>query len=94
MKPYHLTGLTAKIANRIGTFVYRNSPGHIEAAALAVMSSMTGCRYSVARPVRPHSDPNGTLSTYNGGAINQCFCRPSFSNSTRFLRAASLSNLS
>lgn len=58
MKPYHLTGLTAKIANRIGTLVYRNSPGHIEAAALAVMSSMTGCRYSVARPVRPHSDPN------------------------------------
>jgi len=58
MKPNQITGRTAEIADRIGTIVYRNSPGHSEAAALAVMSSMTGCRYWVARPMRPHSDPN------------------------------------
>ncbi len=58
MKPNQITGLTAEVANRIGTLVYRNSPGHTEAAALAVMSSMTGCRYWVARPVRPLSNPS------------------------------------
>ncbi len=55
MKPYQLTGLTAEIANRIGIIVYRNSPGHTEAAALAVMSSMTGCRYYVTPPGRPYN---------------------------------------
>jgi len=61
MKPNQITGLTAEIANRIGSKACRNSSWHTEGAALAVMSSLAACRYWVSRPVRPHDEPDKAI---------------------------------
>ena len=71
MKPYQLTGMTAEIAERISATVDRNSPGHTEAAALAVMSSLAHCQYFVTPPGRPYNaeDP----LTYETPAVQRNF---------------------
>ncbi len=70
MKPYQLTGLTAEIAERISATVYRKSPGHTEAAALAVMSSLAACRYWVARP---HATNQGDDASHEPRVVQRNF---------------------